>query len=457
MIETSHKPQFSARLGVMAAAAAITLVVTWAFILFAKDWGRAATDDIIYHSVAIDAFARQLPRVDLSDYSSATTPGYHLVMAVFKSMGAERTALRLISSAYTIGLAALLAALAFERFRWGALVLILPFLASVYFVYSGVWLLPDNSGWLGVLAVLLLSLRPSPSWRTWLAASAVLVALVFFRQSHIWAAAALWTSAWMGPADQVPGPAELFGRFGERARRLGVALLATLPAVLVLVWFADLWGGLVPPTFQDRHQGPNPATPAFILTQAAILSVFFAPLLLPQLMALLRQQPALLIGSLALGLLAAVLPETTENAEAGRNSGWWHLAGALPAIAGRSLFILAGSAAGAVAVLTWLRALQPRDRWVLGIGLLAFIAAMSTNFASWQRYHEPMLMMLGLLAVSRTDFPSLQGSASPLGRKWSLFGCVGLTVLLGLVLAQAQRSAKPVNMDLLNRHAQPET
>src|SRR5205807_925172 len=80
----------------------------------------------------------------------------------------------------------------------------LPFAASVYVVSSAVWLLPDNAGWWGVLALMLISWRPRVDWRTWLLGGLVLLALVFVRQVHAWAAGLLIITAWLGPAGDAP-------------------------------------------------------------------------------------------------------------------------------------------------------------------------------------------------------------------------------------------------------------
>jgi len=62
---------------------------------------------------------------------------------------------------------------------------------------------------------------------------------------------------------------------------------------------------------------------------------------------------------------------------------------------------------------------RPRVRLVLGISLLAFMAAGTAQALSWQRYFEPMLLMWVALAVacraeadSERRWPPLVAAAS---------------------------------------------
>jgi len=58
--------------------------------------GRGAFDQLNYHEQVIRRFVEQWPAPDLSDYLSATTPGYHLALAAFAEYAGESAvALRL--------------------------------------------------------------------------------------------------------------------------------------------------------------------------------------------------------------------------------------------------------------------------------------------------------------------------------------------------------------------------
>lgn len=413
------------------------LVFGWSVILTGNHSGRGASDDWKYHWVAIEQFADQLPRPDLSDYASATTPGYHLVLAPLVRAGLGHTGIQLIASIWTIGFFGLLTWVIAGRFGKGAVVLMLPMLCSMYVLYPGIWLLPDNAGWLGVLAIVLLTLKEHPTWRTHVCSGVILVGLIWMRQIHIWIASAIWLSAWLGSTEQTPTPAGLFSTPIQRAGRTMIAFACTIPAATALVWFILLWGGLVPPTFQSLHQGSNPATPGFILFQLAILSVFFAPTLWSQLKDIWASHARWVVLAGMLGLFIGLLPASSYSYEAGRYGGRWQLIAKFPTVADRSPIFVLGSFAGAIAFVVWLQLVDRRDRWMwIGI-MLAFTLAQSANHASWQRYHEPMLLMMVLLILTRS-------SAIRSSLRSVMIGCALMATMLLVLTATAMLTAEPV-------------
>lgn len=391
-------------------------VLLWAFpILNPTYLIRSASAEQLFHTPAIDRFAAQLPTPDYSDYSSATTPGYHTVLAVPAKFGATNPILRIIASIYTFFIIAILAIPLAKKYRWLTLPMILPLLASNYFIFSGAWLLPDNSGWLGVLIILLLALRPNPTLKSHILAGITLIILIYFRQVHIWAAAPIWLAAWLGSTDQTPEFKSFFSNLPKRFSRSVIALICTLPAFLLLAYFVKLWGGLVTPTFKDEHHGPNLATPAFILLQIAVLSIFFLPILLPQLKQLVKvSKPALLISTL-LATALAIIPHSSYNEAAGRYSGWWNVVKKFPDFMDRSPVYIAGAIVGSIMLVTWGSLLSLRDRWIFAGTLLAFTLAQTANLESWQRYHEPMLLIMLMLIFARSHKIELTPKRAALG------------------------------------------
>jgi len=378
------------------------LILCWAIILSGSQLGRGAADDWNYHWVAIQQFAQQLPAPDLTDYASATTPAYHLLLAGFAKAGLGHTGIQLIASLWTLLLFGILGWIASARFGKLAFVAVLPMLASIYVLHAGVWLLPDNAGWLGVLLILLLALRSEQGWRTWAISGLVLFVLVWFRQIHIWIAGVIWLSAWLGSQDQTPTLGSFFSGLFDRGGRAFIALACTVPAAGALFWFMGIWGGLVPPTFQEQHQGPNPATPGFILTQLAIISVFFLPMLWPHLKEAWKHQWAWIILAVIIGCMLGVLPASSYSYDDGRYSGWWRFVNQAPVVFDRSPIIMLGSVFGSIMLVVWLSLCTRRDAWIWIGAIVAFIVAQSANHASWQRYHEPMLLMMVLLILVRS-------------------------------------------------------
>ncbi len=313
---------------------------------------RAAYDQMHYHEPTIRLFASQFPTFDFYDYYSATTPGYHVVLAALSRVFGEQTAILQAGSAaigaMLIGLLAYACAKRIGRVRADTFVeqswvfgaaLALPLGCSMYVFQSGAWLLPDNAGWLGVLVVCVLALgvvsRGGAGTGTaarararrallWIVFAGVLVAaVVFFRQSHAWVAGVVWLAGWLfggqlgghiggqlgsqrayeddGSMSLRGALVALFGDVNKAtgepgvqdlARRVlcaGVCVAATVPAAIELKWFVDLWGGLTPYRFQFQHQGTSPAALGMMLALIGAYSLFLLPILVPSVVRVWRQ------------------------------------------------------------------------------------------------------------------------------------------------------------------------
>ncbi len=431
----------------------------------AKDWlvGRAAYDHLHYHLPAIERFIDELPAVDLVDYASATTPGYHLVVAgagrLGQALGLEGPILlRWLGLGFTLGLVGVVGAWTVRRMGPMALAVCAPLAASLYVYSSGVWLLPDNAGWLGVWLVLTLALKPrtpheqpttSRRW-WWFAVSASLVWLVLARQIHIWALGPVMVALWLDRSrlfsarDAVPALSlrEAAAVLKPERARINGALLGVglgLPAILVLGAFVALWGGLVPPRFADFHASTrSPASAAFFLSLCAGFGVFFIGWWWRGLMELAKRRRGLLMTAAAFGLVSALLPATSYSVEAGRYGALWSVGARLPTLADRSLLITALAPMGAVVLASWLVLVDVRSRWVLMVSIAGFAAASSFNSIAGQRYYEPFVLMLMVLLSGR-EAACRTGSARHAAR-WA-GPAVLAAVLAVLTAATLMRSA----------------
>jgi hypothetical protein len=392
---------------------AIFAALAWPLILTGMNRGRAAADALNYHEKAIRTFAHQLPHPDFSDYLSATTPGYHVLLAAFaRLISDERVALQLFSSLISILLIATIAWACAWRMRramspFGVAAVCLPLVTSLYVLGSGVWLLPDNAGWWALLSVLLLALRRSQNFRTWLAASAVMVILVMTRQIHVWAAGLVWVGAWLG-AGPARGESPLFtrqdigGRILPRIMRAGIAGLLTIPSFLLLYAFVSEWGGLTPPTFKSMHGASVQwAAPAFVLTLLGVFGVFYVAFWREGLAKLWAEQSWVVLVAAASGFALAIAPATTEDPAFGRVTGIWHAVKVFPVVSRHtSVLIVPLATVGAVILVGWLRAMNPRARWVMLAAITGFTLANSLNPQLWQRYYEPFILMWSILGAS---------------------------------------------------------
>ena len=416
-MNSSLRPTRDVLIASAIAGCAIAIPALW-LVLTGNNIGRAAADSIMYHERVIRAMIFQFPEFDLRNPLTTTTPGYHIILAtVGRFLSDSGTALRLTS--VVIGTAFVCLVAGWSARRRGALdgtLLALPLACSLYVLGSTAWMLPDNLAWLLIAVVLMLCCRGEGGRRWLVLASIALFALVFVRQIQIWAAAPIWVAAWFGS--------------NHSARRVATAILATLPAFALLGAFILLWHGLVPPRFQTYVTGINLATPAFILLQYALMGVGFLPWLAPTIVRSwsMHRRTILLAG--IVGVLLAVIPATTTLQEAGRFTGWWGPLGSVPSIAGHTnpIFLVLSPLGAALLTASFL-GLPARTRAIFSAATIAFIVASSATFFSWQRYHEPYVL-LSLAMVSALQQGS--GDRSPkVG--WKIL-CVGaISVVLALI------------------------
>jgi len=404
-------------------AALIMAVAALAFQVL-KPSSRITYDEQTHHVPAIRRFAEQMPTPDLRDYPVATTPGYHLVMAMAsRYLGANESGLRGINIGLSMGLMGILGwGLAKRQPIGWAVLLGLPLLLCVYVVTSAAWLLPENAAWALVALILVLALE-RPTTRTIFMMGAALAVLVLVRQAHVWCGAVILAAALM---DEDTKP---------NLRRGALGAAATVPAAVALGAFVTIWGGLVPPMFQPggkayelstQYGGWGPAAPAFTL---AMLGFFGVPLLAwfwPAARQRLGKRfwTVVLIGAAA-GLIVGLVPETSYHFP-DRRSGLWRAVDMLPVFHERSPLIVCLAAAGGAVVTLAFMAVGHRERAILAVALFGFVAAQTVNPMIWQRYYEPFLLIWLVLAASQTDGPTrTRGIARPLQ-------IGGLSILIGL-------------------------
>jgi hypothetical protein len=208
-----------------------------------------------------------------------------------------------------------------------------------------------------------------------------------------------------------------------------------------------LWGGLVPQAseFVRIHAaGPNLATPAFTLALCGVCGFFYLPLVWGELKRLavgpLRDVPA--VGALLLGLACAIAVPTSATIDQARDTqlwksrayGWlWEIVRRAPDVAERSVVITLAAPAGALGLLLLWRAARRAGHGnaalVLLVALLGFVSAQTMNTMAWQRYFEPIVLMV-LAWVGAMVWPSVSR-----GDAWTRHRLmVAGPALLGLLL-----------------------
>jgi len=385
------------------------LLLTWPVILLGGGGTSEAWDQDEHHVQVIERFSASMRgvegapslRVALEDYPSATSPGFHLAIASLDAVGVRsRIVQRLVASlAGAAVLAVLWMALRRVVDPVTASVMCLPLLASPYLLSGSVWMTTDVSAllWTGVAVVSLLMRPLMPRWI--LAAGFAAAIAVFIRQPSVWLVAPLAVAAWtafrasLGAA----GPSALQS---SRASIMLSAVIAILMPCIVIAALISMWGGLVPPSYRAQHgSGFNPALPALALS---LLGVWGLPWLIRS---RAWPTPPVLVVAVTIGVLAAVIPPTDFNKDAGRWGGLiWRVIERTPDLMNRSVIMVVLACIGAViitAVAT--RSSAPGAHgWktTLACAALAGTAALSANSQAWERYVDLPLLFLLPLAVA---------------------------------------------------------
>jgi hypothetical protein len=355
-----------------------------------------------------DAALYQLPTImqfrdglDFSDYPSAQTPLFHLVMAGWgKVVGFELWKLRLLNAAISYGAALALLRLVRRATPLGpaqALALTLVFTLSPYFFGASFTLLTDNLALLFAFLALerIEAFRRSGTVASLALACLALSAAVLTRQSFVWLAA---VAAWFVVRGSWPVARKLAG--------LALVALALSPLLGLVI----AWDGLVPKGSDpgscglcgDQPGGEGLSVRPVALTVAllgAYAAVLFGPVVLRRARAL--PAPAVL-AAVALGGVALLLvsPLSYEPKAPGRpgDGGWlWKVADRFPELAGSSLLYFVLVPAGLLAL--WLLVRRAGVESLPAVAFAAFLLAALPVRLVYQKYFDPMaLVTLALLA-----------------------------------------------------------
>ncbi len=364
----------------------------------------AAIDQQNGHLPTIRYFASHWGAIDIG-HSTRSGPGYYLLFgAIDRWITDNVVGLRffnLLVTAILIGIWAF----SLNSICGSALAVALaaPFLFCDSVYTRGLWLSTDNLAWTGVLAVMLLALRPQLTGAGIAAIALVVPALVSVRQIHAWVIPFLALAA--------------LAASGKRRAALTAAAVA--PAVLVIAWLVFTWHGLEPPGTQGRYSGFSLAPFPMVFSLFGVLGLFYATAVWPAIKEKWREnrasfKPFLLSGIVA-GMLAGIIPHTTF-VPFFRRSGIWLLARHTPIFFGRSLAIALLTIFGGLVGGLFFMALNRRDRLIFGAALLCFTAVQCANRSIFERYYEPLILIVLGLASAR-----ISAGASP-GADWKRRG-----------------------------------
>lgn len=376
-------------------------------------------DEWTYHLPTIRQFADQFPGVDLADYPAAQTPLYHLVVALWGEITTfELWSLRIVGVVCSYAAALVLYRLLRRHSAlgvWPATALAAVFAFSPYVFGQSFILGTDNPGLLlGLLAIeRLLAFQRGGSLGVYAAACGWIALALLTRQSYVWLCALAFVVLLIETR-----------RDPRRcAAGLGLLALAALPFAALLV----AWNGPVPPggdpascgicTPDDGRLGWRDASPLRApLFSLAVLGVYGT--VLYGRMALLglraggeRSRGWSRTGALAAagGLaLLAVVPLSYGRGD----EGWlWRVSRSGPELLGTAWIFWALVPLGCAALALGVR----RDGWralpVLVLG--TFLAAQLATRLPYQKYFDPFMLLVCLLALRPSDLRAREDWIGP--------------------------------------------
>jgi len=389
--------------------AAVFVALTWPIQVFnLQSANGVATDERAYHLPTIRQFAAQLPFPDVTDYPSATGPGYHLIMAVVARAWDEPRFLRIVGGFFALGV--VLAFYGFTARRTDArraLALAAPLLFLYSTIRCGIWLLTDYAALLyAMLALGMLWLGPLRSWRAVLLCGVLAAASVSIRQIGLWIVApmvvAMAWERWQG-VDRHGGGQP---RAGETPTPPLMCYLVAVALPFVVVGGLMLaWGGATPPQFQAKHSVWSLSAIPIGMGVAGWVAVWMLPLAWRHRHLSRWNSPALW---LALGavLAAALLSHTNFEVKAGRFGGpLWNVTDKMRSLGPWSPVFPGLALLACVALAPMLGAARAagngRQAAILAAAWIALLVAHTANKMMFQRYFEPYaIILLGWLAVS---------------------------------------------------------
>lgn len=460
-MNSSHKTTLSTRstIGAIALLLIAFAILVWPIVFSSEgtlgtaiaDSGYATSelgDQRKHHEHVIAEMVEQWPDVDIVDYSSATSPGYHLVMSlVARYISSDLAILQFASSLF--GLALILVVwrhTARLTGPWPAALLTLPLLFSSYVLGASIWLTTDNAGLLFVTLALggsVLVTASASKIIKWGLFSAI---AVYIRQIHIWVIAPVALVALLTSGANRFAPKLLQSdhrlKWGiPQAAFTAIALMLPFAILGVLVY---LWGGLTPAHYAQRHNsGINLATFPLILSLFGAFGVFFLPILIG------AGSKKMLIGrsgwiAICLGIVIAVIIPTSHDPDAGRWGGsiWTlveYMPKYIPDVAGRSMVFPPLAALGCFVLLSAWRGLRDcgrsRQAAILFLALLGWAIAQSANSQAWQRYCEPIILISLAWMAAMAFTPQNQTQIKTRSRKWWVGPALLSAIQLGISIA----------------------
>jgi 4-amino-4-deoxy-L-arabinose transferase-like glycosyltransferase len=337
-----------------------------------------------------------LPNLDLAHYPSATTPLYHILLALSAFVvGSNLIALRFVSA--LLSLACLLTVYRYLSLRgkeFAALYFAFLFMLSPYFIGAAVRLSTDNTALLfAFLSIWAMDIKIYRSLFAALMSNIFILLAVLTRQIYAWLIGVYSILA-----------IESYSR-QHRFTDLIKSIIPVLIPVGALAYFIVIWGALNPPIFREYRQGfgLNWDEPVYIIALIGVFGSFFWAWLLK----LFKQikLSAHLIYLIAIILIIVgylfIHPVSNSYDRSSRGGSLWAIAAHLPMLFSSSILFWLLCPLGLFYLYLLMRYLFAKRGYPLIVGFWLWLIVNMVNVRTYQKYYEPFLLFFfGYLIVS---------------------------------------------------------
>jgi 4-amino-4-deoxy-L-arabinose transferase-like glycosyltransferase len=375
------------------------ILLPWLAVAAAFGWMTMAfptfhgSDETLFHYPAIQRFFAELPYPDIRDYSSATSPLFHVLFAfAAKVVGLSLQSLRLLNIAVSLtAVFVFYGLIARTAPRNEALLFTLLFGLSPYFFGASFLVLTDNLGILFALLAIRALYRSweSPEVRHWIVFCVWVCLAALTRQLYAWLAVGAVLTMFLRKEPLRTG--------GLKTAGLAVAGLPL--AALVLVW-----GGLTPPTFQEQHVASSVINPRAGVFAMSVFGLYWVALFPDRFIHALRQMRGQ--DWLPLAIILAVTVMTLLliplSPQEGDNGIVWRVSRVAPELMGtRIVFWLLFP----IGLMFFWRGLRSKDMVSSGTALMAFafLVCNLPNAMVFQKYFDPLTIAFVVLIEARAQ------------------------------------------------------
>lgn len=343
-------------------------------------------DEGKFHYPTILQFAKEFPYFNLQDYNSATTPLYHLLMALLQNVfNGDLLLLRWVSVIISYLAVVVLYKILAKRLSVPhnfALLLSLIFLSAPYFFGASFVIQPGNAAVLLLLLTInsYLKFKVGYQARHFIWAMFFMMLCLLCRQTYLYLSMAIGLDLLLHTKNKV-----------QLIKYYVLMLVALLPLVALIV----LWEGLTPPSFSSAHTEAGLINIKALEFGLVILGLYFIFLLPSDFYPWLPGKKLLAIAGLAVAsiLLLFLVPLQGKDNELSGNIP--RIATKLPSLFHTSFLYFLLVPAGTVAL--YLIILKQKLHFFVLLLLCFFISNLPSKII-FQRYFDTAIILVLILA-----------------------------------------------------------